>query len=461
MTIRSCPVFCESAELAVEAAAVAQGLGLAIETELSAHPLDAAARAARADEPAVALCAEVPDPATLVAALDACSAAELVILGALGDRHAHGRGLAADLGFVCVSDVGPALTALALADQRIAAALESQCAQDVGPGQASPRGRLGTSERGAGAPGLPGRGRARLSARRRIRGDRPGPCSNGGRGAAARWPSDSSESRASHRAVLPQDLSASRDVLFGPPRLLSDPASKAALAPFGLPMPQEELCTSPSRASAEAARIGFPVRISLASPDLRVWDHPDLSVDGVDNAARVRDVYRQLMSVAAERAPDARVLGVTVTATTLARALMRVTARPDRRWSLLLRVGFADPHGATVRDAISTVLPANPEGVERALARLAGHRLLLGEGAAERERNLAAAQRSVRSHRRLRGRLRRESRAGRAAPGGAAGRRRRRDPRGRDPGHRRLPARARLTSGRSAPSGARAKKLRR
>src|SRR5690606_21721516 len=117
------------------------------------------------------------------------------------------------------------------------------------------------------------------------------------------------------RPALPTDLSATRDVLFGPPRVLSDPASKAAPLPFGLPMPQEELCASPSRAAAEAGRIGFPVRISLASPDLRVWDHPDLSVDGVDNAARVRDVYRQLTSIAAERAPEARVLGVTVTAT--------------------------------------------------------------------------------------------------------------------------------------------------
>jgi hypothetical protein len=194
--------------------------------------------------------------------------------------------------------------------------------------------------------------------------------------------------RAANRTSLPTDLSTSRDVLFGPPRLLSDPASKAALAPFGLPMPQEELCTSPSRASAEAARIGFPVRISLASPDLRVWDHPDLSVDGVDNAARVRDVYRQLTSVAEERAPNARVLGVTVTATTLARALVRVTARPIASGRCLLRVSFADPHGAVVRDATSTLLPADPEGIARSIARLSGHALLLGDGAAERERNL-------------------------------------------------------------------------
>jgi hypothetical protein len=387
MTIRSCPVFCESAELAVEAAAVAQGLGLAIETHLSAHPLDAAARAASSNEPAVALCAEVPDPTALVAALDACSAAELVILGALGDRQGHGRGLAADLGFVCVPDVGPALTALALLTSGSPRPWKASARKVSALDKLRLEGALGTSERGAGrliSLGADGLGFQLTDESTTIALGHARTAATALRALAQRQLGV----RASNRAVLPQELGASRDVLFGPPRLLSDPASKAALAPFGLPMPQEELCTSPSRASAEAARIGFPVRISLASPDLRVWDHPDLSVDGVDNAARVRDVYRQLMSVAVERAPGARVLGVTVTATTLARALVRVTARPIAGGRCLLRVGFADPHGATVRDAISTLLPSNPEGVGRAIARLAGHRLLLGESAAERERNV-------------------------------------------------------------------------
>ena len=57
------------------------------------------------------------------------------------------------------------------------------------------------------------------------------------------------------------DERAVMDVIFGPPRALSDPASKAALAPYGVPFPLEELCTSPSRAAAEAQRIGFPVRV--------------------------------------------------------------------------------------------------------------------------------------------------------------------------------------------------------
>ena len=117
------------------------------------------------------------------------------------------------------------------------------------------------------------------------------------------------------------------DVILGPPRELSDPASKAALAAYDVPLPLEEVCASPSRAASEAGRIGFPVRVALASPDLRLWDHPDLVAEGVENAARARDVFRQVMSLARTRAPEARLLGVTVSATSVTRFPARRSAR--------------------------------------------------------------------------------------------------------------------------------------
>jgi len=381
------PVYCETAELAVEAASIAGSLGLAISVELTSDPLGSAARAAAQGGPAAALCIQIPDPARAIDALHACSERGRVVLAAVGRRDPQGFGLAADLGFVCVHDVAPALAALALlragaerahrANARKLSSLDHVRLEPV----------LGSAERGAGKlVSDPGAGilyqRSDPSESIRL-----GPAlavADALRALAAAEP----RADAVVRVAPPSDVVATRDVLFGPPRLLSDPASKAALLPFGLPLPQEELCASPSRASSEAARIGFPVRISLASPDLRVWDYPELSVDGVDNAARVRDVYRQLVSAAQVIAPQARVLGVTVTATTLARALIRVIARPAPHGRVLLRVGFSDPHGATAKDAIATVLPASRAAVERALSRLAGEQLLLGEESIERENNL-------------------------------------------------------------------------
>jgi hypothetical protein len=101
-------------------------------------------------------------------------------------------------------------------------------------------------------------------------------------------------------------------------------------------------------------------------------------------------VYRQLLLLAEQRLPQARVLGVTVAATTLARALLRVQARPMPHDRVLIRVGFADPHGLLSRDLTQTILPAAPKSVVRALERLRGHRLITGATSGERDESLNA-----------------------------------------------------------------------
>ncbi|MDD9940749.1 MAG: acetate--CoA ligase family protein [Myxococcales bacterium] len=173
------------------------------------------------------------------------------------------------------------------------------------------------------------------------------------------------------------------DVLFGPPRALSDPASKAALAPYGLPMPEEELCASASRAAAEAARLGFPVRIALASPDLRIWDHPELALDMLGSAAAVRDAYRQLTAMAqtAGRAAgeeEPRLLGVTVTAENRSHALLGVRCRALGAVRVAAEIWLADEGGQASHDRVLTILPVPEDQFERIVRRFAGSDHLLG-----------------------------------------------------------------------------------
>ena len=178
------------------------------------------------------------------------------------------------------------------------------------------------------------------------------------------------------------------DVILGPPRTLSDPASKATLAIYDIPLPTEELCLSASRAASEASRIGFPVRVALASPDLRVGTYPELAVDRVESAARVRDVFRQLVTLANTRCAEARILGVTVSATTFAEAELNVRARYLKNNLVLADIGFQDPHGLAAADQTVVVLPCRPDDLEKALRRLRGHSLLFGNTANERRNNI-------------------------------------------------------------------------
>jgi hypothetical protein len=386
---RALTILCDGAELAVECAHHARELGLEVEPRVTPRPLaDGAAADPRHGCVGVAL-GRLPDVGDLVALSSAArQRPTAVALVGCGPRAGEWIGLGRDLGLAVVSEVRPMMAALALmaagADRPWAAHARSLAAPDRARiaralsaasrhgGQLLPvtAGHVGYADL-EGDPHSLGEARDVAEAIEALR-----ECAGAGR---SPMPSVEGVSR---QAVL--------DVIFGPTRALSDPASKAALAPYDLPLPVEELCTSASRAAAEASRIGFPVRIALASPDLRVSDHPDLAMDGIDNAARVRDVYRQLMALGRNRMQTARLLGVTVSATTPAHALLRVRVSPLPDGLVRCDVGFGDPHGLAAGDQTSTILPAPPARLELALQRLAGSALILQGSAADRRRTVTA-----------------------------------------------------------------------
>lgn len=382
-------MFCDDAELAVECARAAEPLGLPLAPEITERALDdAIAAMSRGARVALAL-ANAPSPGALTRLAAKGRSHEMLIpLAIVAPPEPRPLLIASDLGLPSVSEIRPLLAVMAFLS-----------AGATHPWNASTRGLTALDRARLGENALePGRGGGRLL---RVDDGRLGWVGKGTSQVTLGEPRDVGDALRALRAVANAapparaviegiDRQAVHDVIFGPPRALSDPASKAALDPYGLPMPLEELCTSPSRAAAEAARIGFPVRISLASPDLRVWDHPDLAVDGVDNAARVRDVYRQIMTMASERQPDARLLGVSVTATTTAQALLRVIAEPLPEGSVLAEIGFADAHGRASRDRTHTILPAAPDAIERVLGRLAGAELLIGGTPAQRRTSVTA-----------------------------------------------------------------------
>lgn len=372
-------ILCSSAELAVSVASAADPMQ---ETRVAPRALEEAI----ADIDAVAGVAMTAVPAAREARLLADRARErgrvLAVFALEADALARAR--LAELGLVAVSDLTTLVTAARLATFAFAGLSASLKALSqlertlLGPtGVERTRAAFTRDERGALALELDDervvlgrlddvvRARACLRATRR-------------------------EARPSMPRVEDVDRQAVLDVVLGPERSLSDPASKAALEPYDLPLPVEELCTSASRAAAEATRIGFPVRLSLASPDLRPTDHPDLTVEDVEGAARVKEIYRQLHALALARVPTARILGVSVGRTTPAHALLHARAHVLDEGVVEVVFGFADPHGRASHDATCLLLPARAEDVERAVDRLRGVAWLMDGRAGSRREVLSA-----------------------------------------------------------------------
>jgi hypothetical protein len=394
-------ILCESSDLAVQCLAIAESLPLAIAPCVESELQAAALRSIEADRSTALVYLTPPPLADLVELAYAVRAKPMPLVLAVPAPSEQRRALidvAAELGLCALNELRPLLATLALlqvggrdAFQASARSLEPSdrarlrhALHSGGKSRAQfvpiDAGRVGYAVDSDAAPLALGEARdvaEALLALRQMERDNAQVVS--------------SVDDVDARAVL--------DVIFGPRRALSDPTSKAALAPYGIPVPVEELCGSASRAAAEASRIGFPVRISLASPDLRVWDHPDLSVDMVDNAARVRDTFRQLRAAAQTRLQndpklagvgEDRVLGVMVTATSDAVALLSVRATPLPRDRVAMEIGFADPHGRAARDSTVTVLPAVPAVIERALGRLAGADLVFATTPVQRKTRVEA-----------------------------------------------------------------------
>lgn len=166
------------------------------------------------------------------------------------------------------------------------------------------------------------------------------------------------------------------EVLFGPKRSLSDPASKVALREYDLPLPKESFCGSASRAAAEAQSIGFPVRVTLASPDLRASDHPELEQPHVSSASAVRQAFRALTEVASDIAPSSRVIGVNVAASAIPKALLwfRLSALAQDR--VVAHLGFADPHGMASEDRVAVLVPVDADRIRARFRRLKGASLV-------------------------------------------------------------------------------------
>lgn len=381
---------CDDSDLAFDCAGAGETVGLEIATVVTDRWFEESiARIGRGDAVAIALVAPPSLEELVSLAKDASTKSHPVAFALVGESEQSKRVIeaAGDLGLFALSELRPLIAVVALLSAGATAPWLASIRSLPALDRARLKSLVGSTQRSKGQfsrlpDGLlawspePGSPFVRLGETRDV-------AQAIGSARAAERSSLSVES-----SVEGVEQSAVLDVIFGPRRALSDPASKAALAFYGLAMPVEELCLSASRAAAEASRIGFPVRVSLASPDLRVWDHPDLVVDLIDNAARVREVFGSLMALAKVRASESRLLGVTVTAANQSVALLQVRARPLPFGRVAMDIGFGDPHGMASGDVTTSILPASMYAIERALSRLRGSELILGGPKVRRRRNL-------------------------------------------------------------------------
>ena len=92
-----------------------------------------------------------------------------------------------------------------------------------------------------------------------------------------------------------------------------DPLAAAQVArAYGIPVPEEVLAHSPAQAAAAARKLGFPVALKIASPDIPHKSDVGGVVLDVKDEVGVRQAYERILAQARTALPSARLDGVSL-----------------------------------------------------------------------------------------------------------------------------------------------------
>jgi acyl-CoA synthetase (NDP forming) len=169
--------------------------------------------------------------------------------------------------------------------------------------------------------------------------------------------------------------------------VLTEIASKALLARYGVPLPPEALAASEDEAVAAAAKIGGAIALKVQSPDILHKSEAGAVMLGLSGEA-ARDGYRTVLARARAAYPNAKIDGVLVQA--MARRgremILGVTRDPD--FGPMLMVGLGGIHVEVLKDVAFAPVPLGIDEALDLLDQLKGAALLdavRGEPAADRD----------------------------------------------------------------------------
>ena len=160
---------------------------------------------------------------------------------------------------------------------------------------------------------------------------------------------------------------------------IGDAESREILQAYGLRIPKSEIAETPDMAATIAGKIGYPVVLKIASPDiLHKTDIGGVKV-GLQNASDVRDAFELMVYRAQRYIPDARIWGCLVQEMAPSGGLeVLVGMNRDPQFGPLITFGLGGIYVETLRDVTFRVAPLSRQEAEEMLAQVRAHALLDG-----------------------------------------------------------------------------------
>ena len=173
------------------------------------------------------------------------------------------------------------------------------------------------------------------------------------------------------RRTKPQKLSLRQGTM-------TERASKAALAAYGIRVTKETLATDLPAALAAAESIGYPVALKIESPDIAHKTDAGVVRLGVANAEALQHAYAEITAAAARVTPAPRIAGVLVAEMVAPGLEMMVGVTQDPQFGPIVTVGIGGVLVELLADVQVGLAPVTPAEARGMIDRLKGRKLLDG-----------------------------------------------------------------------------------
>ncbi len=163
------------------------------------------------------------------------------------------------------------------------------------------------------------------------------------------------------------------------------------LAQRGVPVLPSSLTRTAEEAASEAARLGGPVVLKIASPDIAHKTEVGGVALNLQGSDIVQGAWRAMMDRVVSHRPDARIDGILVTPMRDRGIELFVGTMRDPQWGPVIAVGLGGIFVELLKDTSLRLLPVSEQGALDMLAELKGSALLDGfRGAAPVNRTAVA-----------------------------------------------------------------------
>lgn len=160
--------------------------------------------------------------------------------------------------------------------------------------------------------------------------------------------------------------------------ILPEFESKGLLKKAGIPVVETKMARNRKEAVLRSQEIGFPVVLKIASPDvIHKSDSGGVKL-GLNNVARVRTAYDEIMTNVNHQYPNAKIQGVSVQKMVQPGTEVIIGTNKDSQFGPVIMFGLGGLFVEILKDVSFRIIPLNKRNAQEMIQEIKGYPLLQG-----------------------------------------------------------------------------------